>query len=310
MVTVAVVGLVIWHRDRRLWLFAGLGAVAAALSLAPGHGYWVPWQAIDGLPWVGDVVEARFSVVTILCAAVMVALVVDHARAAAAQRWPDIPWPRRAVAAGLCLVAIVPSLVVLWPNVPLTVRPVELPAWFTEVGADLPSGNVVLVYPTPSSGLQSSEAWQAVNRMQWAQASGGGPTGEPKRAGVERPGAAVLDGAALALGAAPLPTPGNLRAIRRALLAWGVTVIVVPDQGGLPRYERGRSTAYAIGLITAAVGRPPTASHGAWVWDSTPIVGPPAAVGLATFARCTGAADSSVDLGRVPACILGRDLGI
>ena len=183
VVVVAVVGLVIWRRDGRLVLFGALGLVAAALSLGPGHGYWVPWQAIDHLPLVGDIVEARFSVVLVLCAAVMAILVLDHAREAVMVRRPASPGAGRLIAAAVMAVALVPSLVVLWPNIPLTTRPVVLPAWFAEVGAELHPGNVVLVYPVPFSGLQSSQAWQAVNRMQWAQAGGGGPTGQASRAG-------------------------------------------------------------------------------------------------------------------------------
>ncbi|MGB7051851.1 MAG: hypothetical protein WBG41_09800, partial [Acidimicrobiales bacterium] len=167
VVVVAVVGLVVWRRDRRIAFFGVLGLVAAALSLAPGHGYWVPWQAIDHIPLVGDIVEARFTVVLVLCTSIMAALVLDHVHDAVSDRRFVAP-VRRLVVMAVVAVVIVPSLVVLWPNLPITTRPVVLPAWFADVGAHLPAGQVVLVYPTPFSGLQSSQAWQAVNRMQWA----------------------------------------------------------------------------------------------------------------------------------------------
>ncbi len=109
---------------------------------------------------------------------------------------------------------LVPTVVALWPNLPLTTRAVVLPTWYSRQGAVLPPGRVVLAYPVPSSGLQSSEAWQAVNAMSWAQASGGGPQGQPFRAGAARPGFEVLSAASLPLGPAPLPTPASLAAVR------------------------------------------------------------------------------------------------
>jgi hypothetical protein len=66
VVAVAVVGVIIWRHDRRLLLFGSVGIVAAALSLEPGRGYWVPWALVEKVPWVGDVVEIRFSVVLCL----------------------------------------------------------------------------------------------------------------------------------------------------------------------------------------------------------------------------------------------------
>ncbi|HLH29142.1 MAG TPA: hypothetical protein VKW77_09500, partial [Acidimicrobiales bacterium] len=271
---VALLGLLAWHRDRRLVFFASLGLAAAGLSLAPGHGYFVPWQALRHLPLVGNVVEARFTVVLVLCVAVMVALTLDHARASAPSGHG-----RRLVLLALGALALVPTLVVLWPNVPLTTRTVELPPWFREVGSRLPPGEVLLVYPVPFSGLQSSQAWQAVGGMRWAQAGGGGPTGQADRAGRARPGFEVLLAASLALGRPPAPTPARIRAVREALAFWEVTMVVVPDQGSLPPYERGRPTAYAVGLMSAAVGRSPARSHGAWVWSLRP--GPLATVASA-----------------------------
>jgi hypothetical protein len=302
VVVVALVGLVVWRRDRRIVFFGVLGLVAAALSLAPGHGYWVPWQAIDRIPLVGDIVEARFTVVLVLCTSIMAALVLDHVHDAVSDR-RSVASLRRLAVIAVVAVVIVPSLVVLWPNLPITTRPVVLPAWFADVGAHLPPGQVVLVYPTPFSGLQSSQAWQAVNRMQWAQAGGGGPTGQPRRAGRARLGFEVLSQASLALGPAPVPTAANVATVRHALADWGVTIVVVPDQGDLRPYDRGRSTAYALGLLTAAIGRPPAFSHGSWVWTSVQSSGAPVALSITAFERCISA--GNVDLQSVPGCVLG-----
>ena len=124
-------------------------------------------------------------------------------------------------------------------------------------GTTLPPGRVVLAYPVPSSGLQSSEAWQAVNAMGWAQASGGGPQGQPSRAGAARPGFEVLSAASLPLGPAPVPTATTVAAVRSALRQWKVTTVVVPDQPGLPVYAPGRGGPYAAGFFTAVLRRGP-----------------------------------------------------
>ncbi len=285
-------------------LFAGVGLAAAVLSLGPGHGYPVPWDALQHVPWIGDVVEVRFTLVVTFCVAVLAALAVDHARhALAAPGRLD----RGAVAAAswlLVVIVLVPTLVVLWPNLPLTTRAVVLPAWYARRGAVLPPGQVVLAYPVPSSGLQSSQAWQAVNAMTWAQASGGGPQGQPSRAGAARPGFEVLSAASLPLGPAPVPTAATVAAVRSALRQWKVTTVVVPDQPGLPGYELGRGGPYAAGFFTAVLGELPTYADRAWVWGSVgsaPTVAPLSAPG---FATCTSGAVASAGTSAVPSCVL------
>ena len=302
VLVVAVVGTMVWHRDRRLLLFAGVAVVAAVISLGPAHRYWVPWDALQHVPWIGDIVEVRFTLVVALCAAVLVALSVDHARGWLASR----PVGSAGVVSwALVVLVVVPTLVVLAPNLPLTTRAVVLPQWYATRGRVLPPGRVVLAYPIPSSGLQSSEAWQAVTDMQWAQASGGGPEGQPSRAGAARPGFEVLSAASLPLGPAPVPTPAAVTAVRRALALWRVTTMVVPDQPGLPVYDRGRGAPYAVGFLTAVMGAAPVYRHSAWEWDTVATAPAPVPVGAVAFARCTsGAVAQSTGPMAVPQCIL------
>jgi hypothetical protein len=302
VLVVAVVGTVVWHRDRRLLLFAGVAVVAAVLSLGPAHRYWVPWDALQHVPWIGDIVEIRFTLVVTLCAAVLVALSVDHAHSWLASRAVG---SARVLSWGLVVLVVVPTVIVLAPNLPLTTRAVVLPQWYATRGRVLPPGKVVLAYPIPSSGLQSSEAWQAVTDMQWAQASGGGPQGQPSRAGAARPGFEVLSAASLPLGPAPVPTPADVAAVRQALSLWRVTTMVVPDQPGLPVYELGRGAPYAVGFLTAVTGTAPVYRDSAWEWDSVTNSPAPVPVPAAAFVQCTtGAVAASTSPMAVPQCIL------
>jgi hypothetical protein len=184
-------------------------------------------------------------------------------------------------------VALVPIGAALWPNVPMTVRPVVVPRWFSVAAPRLGGHHVVLPYPAALGGIQSSMAWQATEGMTFSMVGGGGPGITPSRAGREAPGFNVLARASLPLGPAPTPTAASLRAIRRALAGWGVTTVVVPDQPALPTYERGRSVPYAVALFAAALGRAPVFSSRAWVWDDVAHPGVAVPMTTAAFAACT-----------------------
>jgi hypothetical protein len=298
-----LLGVVAWPRDRRIQLFFGVGLVAALVSLAPGHGVWVPWDALAHVPWVGDIVEVRFVLVTTLCLAVLAGLALDHARAWLSAR---LPAAASACAWGIVALALLPTIDALAPNLPLTTRPVVVPTWYTTRGAALPPGRVLLTYPVPFSGLQSSEAWQAVTSMPWAQAGGGGPQGQASRAGAARPGFEVLSAASLPLGPAPSASRTNLAAVRDTLALWRVTTMVVPDQPGLPVYEQGRGSAFAVGYWTAVLGEAPSYEHSAWVWRSVAGAPAPVPVSGAACVGCTpGPPATAAGRQAVPACILG-----
>ena len=87
---------------------------------------------------------------------------------------------------------------------------------------------------------------------------------------------------------------------------WGVTTIVIPDEPELPLYTQGRSAAYAVGLLTAAMGRPPVYDHSAWVWSAVALKGPPYSINQTGFNACvTGAASRVSSRLAVPSCIAG-----
>ena len=85
---VVAVGLAVWHRDRRLWFFGALGVAVVVLSLGR-QSYWTPWRVLARVPILENAVPGRLMAVVTLCAAVLVAVVVDRTRAAVeGAGWP------------------------------------------------------------------------------------------------------------------------------------------------------------------------------------------------------------------------------
>jgi hypothetical protein len=297
---VLAAGLLVWRRDRRLWLFGSLGAITIVLSLGVERSYWVPWRLLAHVPLIQNILPGRLILVTTLCTAVMLAVVVDRAhdsaagvvRMVAGRRWEltgrgTVTALSSLVALGVAAVAIVPLATSLIGKVPLTVQAVRLPRWFADAAPRLPPGQVVLTYPAPFSGVAAPMAWQAIDSLHFAIVGGGGPGAVPARAGSERAGQQVLSAASFSLSGPPPVTNESVSAVRQALAGWRVTTAVVPDPSGLSRHERGTSPETALGLLTAAIGRPPEYRDQAWVWDGVQSPAPPLPVSPSAFARCT-----------------------
>ena len=150
-------------------------------------------------------------------------------------------------------------------------------------------------------------AWQAVDSLHFAMATGAGPAEHPRRGpGRSAAGLDVITSDSEVFSPPAPATAANVEAVRRALAGWGVTLVVVPDRRPLfPRYDRTSGTASALGLFTLAMGRPPQFDHGAWVWTEVRSPGRRLAIAAADFARCT-----SGPLGRrgsplvVPDCVM------
>jgi hypothetical protein len=298
LLLVLIVGVIAWHRDRLVWIFGPLGLVAAVLSLGVGSGYWAPWRLFTHLSVLNNVVPVNITVIVDTCVAILLAVIIGHARAGAAAHRDATVGALVGLAAGA--VALVPIGAALWPNIPMTVRPVVVPRWFAVAAPRLTGDPVVLPYPAPLGGIQSSMAWQATNGMTFSMVGGGGPGITPSRAGKEAAGFNVLARASLPLGPAPAATAANLGAIRRALAGWGVTTVVVPDQPALPTYERGRSVSYTVALFTAALGRAPSFTSKAWLWDDAGHHGVAVPMTTQAFSACTDLAGA----GAAAACVL------
>ena len=323
MVAVAVAGLVVWRRDRRLWFWGGAAVVSAVLSLGVDRSVWLPWQLVTDLPLLQNVIPSRFLVVTYLALGVVLGLVVDRTRTSVragrvsggnrigdrtgdrtARRWE--PALAGLAALAVATVALGPVAAYLAPTVPMTTQTVRPPAWFTTVAPRLPPGRVFLVFPVPYQVIESAMAWQAVTDFPYAMVGGGGPGGVVERAGAERAGAAAIGRASFSFTGQSL-RPGDVAATRHALVAWGVTGVVLADGPGLRPYDRVTSVPYTVAFVTAVLGRAPAHRSGSWEWDGvaggTPAGQGPTPNGLAGCVAL-GADGSAAAVQRVAACVL------
>ena len=208
----------------------------------------------------------------------------------------------------VAVVALFPITATFAPRLPFAMRPVILPAVVHRVAPTLPSGRVLLSYPAPFSGIQSAMSWQAVNRMHYSQAGGGGPQGQAFRAGSAAPGFTVLSRLGFDVSVPqPVGTPAQYAAVRHALDVWQVDTVVIATNLGAPALQQGHDPTYAAAFMTAALGVMPTLQAGAWVWDDVqhdhraPLHVPPGTVGSCVL-RAEGPS------GRVVASLRARAL--
>src|ERR1035437_6126674 len=306
VVAVLLGGMVVWRRDRRLWLFGAMTVGWVLLSLGANPRHWLPWQTMASLPLLENIIPTRFLAITYVAVAVMVGLIVDHTHAAVSRQTRAAPegfpahratgpWPPSrqwaGAVAGLIVagLAFVPTATYLAASTPITTQPVVLPTWFRTVAPHLDGHQVLLVFPVPYQLIESAMTWQAVDGMRYSMVGGGGPGGVLARAGKERKGQAIIGKASFSFSPQSI-APGDVSAIRQALDGWGVTMVVIPDQSDLPAYDRVTSVPIAVGLITAATGEAPIRQAGAWVWTGVDHAGPSASPTVASLTQCVAGA--------------------
>jgi hypothetical protein len=291
ILAVLVLGVIIWRRDRRLWLFGALAVISVSLSFGLQFHHWTLWRLFVRFPLMDNVIPSRFLVITYLAVAVMLGLIIDHT-VGRVNRWgltgtsPEVRgdhatsmeagwrW-RRGALAGLVVgaVALVPIIVYYAPALPFTTRGVVVPRWYRTVAPHLPERQVLLSFPVAFAYTQSAMMWQAVEGMRYSMVGGGGPDSIPQRAGKERLGQTYIGNLSLS-SSAGIITSGEIAAVRQALNGWGVTLVVVPDTSRLPIYEQVRDVRTIATVITAATGRAPAHQAGAWIWSGVSHAGP------------------------------------
>ncbi len=300
-VVVVVAGLLIWPRDRRLWLFGGVVVVATALSLGVKQGVPLPWQSLAGLPLFENVFPSRFILVTYLAMGILIGLVVDHTYAAlrrstrpaiahAEQKKAARPrWVAAGAGLAVAAVALVPPAAYLTQTIPIQVQPMVLPTWFRTVAPTIDRHQVILTFPVPFT-REIAMTWQAVDGIGYAMVGGAGPGAISSRAGRAESGQMVATTADYSYLGGTYRN-GDAAALRGALDVWGVTMVVVPDQPELPAYDQIDSVTYVTALVTAATGRPPIHQADAWVWTGVDHAPPALAPTTEQFAACTNGVD-------------------
>jgi len=304
LLAVLVAGLVAFRRDRRLWFFGFVLAFSALFALGERRGQW--WdlaRILAHIPVMENVIVQRFMAIGFLAAAVMLAIVLDRVRA----RPPD--WRRLISAVAVAAIALVPIGVTFGERLPFAMTRVLLPRWYTEVAPTLPPGRVLLSYPAPFTGIQSAMAWQAVDRMHYSQAGGGGPQGTAVRSGAAAGGFRVLTKLTLNFSRpSPTGTPAQYAAVRQALRVWKVDSVVVSTDPAAPFLQQGQDPVYAAAFMTAALGRLPRIEAGAWVWNDVQAdTGPAFRTGSDVLNNCTRKAEGTAQQVKVtmqaPLCV-------
>ena len=192
LLVLAAGAVALWRRSVVVRVTAIVGTAAFVLSLGaslvvranpPGSatGFPLPEWILTKLPLLSNTIPVRYSLYVTLFAALLLALILDHAHAALAGRRPPAHsnrrWAgpdRRVMATVVPLLTTVVVLVPLIPVAPFTaVGPVGTPAYFTSPALQqVPSGSVAVVYPYPTSKVPNAQAWQAAARMRFRMPGG------------------------------------------------------------------------------------------------------------------------------------------
>jgi hypothetical protein len=274
---------------------------------------FTPWRWLMKLPEFNNLLPGRWVLMGYLATACMLGIVVDHAYRAL-RAWhrhrSGRPGTIRATAVALSVaaVAVVPTFLYLGQSLPMTTEAAVVPAYFKTAATHLGPKQVLLVVPAPFSEIKGADAWQAVDRDVFSMAGGPGPESVPSRNGRQALAMRVLTAASVDQNPAASFSAGDVEAVRRALNAWGVTEVVIPDQPGLPLYDRPSSIPGASALITAATGILPTEQASAWVWRGWSRDGSAPAAATARLAECTDGlpSGSAAAVRKVTSCVLGH----
>ncbi|MGO9206090.1 MAG: hypothetical protein ACLQBX_07865 [Candidatus Limnocylindrales bacterium] len=297
---IALLLLVVWllvryRRDRAILLAGSVALVAYVLSLGPGllvgnhrTGIPLPFDAIGRLPYLGNILPARFALYEQFFVAVVLALGIAHGARAVASR-PSAQGvaiharPRRrlrtitsrtaaqSLVAAVGAIALV-SLLPAWPT-PTTPVSVSTPRFFTSPAADrIPAGSVVLTYPFAVTPDDQAMLWQEAVHFRWKLVGGyaliPGPDGTVRSQPPALPPLRVQEFLAWAesgnTNSHPMTTltlDGRLVAdLRLYIRRYGIGTVVFDPVGRRP--------ALALALFERALGTP-TSIGGVDVWFQT-----------------------------------------
>jgi len=213
----------------------------------------LPWALTSPIPLLHEILPVRFSLVVFLLVGLLVAVFVDATLATPT-------WRTRlagAMAVGL-------SVAALFPAVPFLTSPTAAPGFFTRPSKlhALPEGSVILVAPFAVVGSADAMYWQAEAAMWFRMPEGEAFVPSPYPL-YPPPSATESALVRLADGSAPLAAvdASVAREIRADLRRWNVEAVVVG-----PMAHRDQ----AVELLSAVLGRAPSAGDGVDVWWDVP----------------------------------------
>ncbi len=336
VIVVCLAGLLVWWKDRLLWLFGVLSVVTLLMATSSG-------TLIARLPLLKNAFPIHFVSLVYLTVGVVLAVVVDHSRSAFRNRESRSTggsgsisglrahlssWSGTLAGIAVAIIAIAPTAAYVAQSIPMTTEAVVLPTWFHAVAPRLPGRSVVLALPAPftttTPGItweardgkrylqaismkQAALTWHALTGQEYSTVGAGGLGVGVKHDTGEDQGQNIITKVTFAYGSSPDVTSSDIAAVHRALSDWGVTRVVLPDQPELPSYDQVASVTAMAELISAATGTNPTHVADAWVWrqvnDDDPRVFPNAT----QYARCLSGLGTHgpVAVHRATTCVLG-----
>ena len=278
LLVVVLAGALRWRKDRVLLFSAAMVGACGLLALGPVLHVgpqgptvaFVAWPLLH-LPLLSSAAASRFGAFVDLFAALALASVLDHLRAAGigAGRAATAPatgrrpaWSTAAavgVTGAVGVAALAPLAVVpAWPYPAHRIAP---PPAVVQALGRLPAGTVVREYPFAEGTDGDGEAWQAEADMRYSAAEGyaivPGPGG---RATVgSQPDAMGIVFASASLGRLQAPFDGaQVAGVRADAFEGGIgaVAVVLPSAGGR---ELGA-------LLRRALGPPQWAGPSGWLW--------------------------------------------
>ncbi len=209
------------------------------------------WLALWRLPLLSSVIPDRLTLLVYLMAGMVLAVFVD---------WL-LGLDRRRLTVGA--VALVLALLPLVPRLPYLTTTIQDPAFFTSRGqaSRMPEGSVALIAPVVTFSNVEAMRWQATSGMRFRMPEGYlfVPAPPPAGSRLLAPPSVTTnaliearDGRTTAVGDARVR-----QSIRAELAAWNVRTVVL---GPMVNQDA------AVALLTWALGRPPEAVGGVYVW--------------------------------------------
>ena len=236
LLTLLVGTVVLWRRRPVVPILAAVGAVAQLLSLGSRlhvdgrlTAVRLPFDVLSRLPLFDSSVAARYEMFFWLCAAPLLAVIIDETHAAVRRAVARRSVPRIGPAlppASATLLAVV-TLLPLVPAWPYRSAPWQPPAWFGGGSEQLAVGTGVLVYPPASPQDAEAMGWQAQAGLRFAMPGGYAVFRSKKGPGTFFPPIPLVAAALRGCRAGQHPAVPASR-IRSDLADLGITYVVIP----------------------------------------------------------------------------------